>query len=164
MKKKGKDKWANKNIKYQSSSPWLVVCAMAIILFILGLCVYWDLEIDGILFNDTNLYVKWFGIILRFYCVIFVISIFLYVKIVIIDDVLVIYRMKFLFWVKPFRVKITNIKKVAFLAGMIPIITIHYKHDVYENAVCKKTFNYWGLERKKKIIIKFKEFGIAVHE
>ena len=46
----------NKSTVYQSSSPWFVVCAIILIILIIGLSIYRDVKIDGILFNDVYLY------------------------------------------------------------------------------------------------------------
>ena len=153
-----------KNTIYQSTSSWFVIFPV-FVLFIIGHCIYLDLKIDGILFNDTYLYGSQVKNIFAI-CFVMIIFSLLYVKIVIINDELIIYRMILLFWIKPYKFKIANIQKVAILNSRIPIITISYKHDIYINAICKKTINYWGIGRKSEnqFIRKLKEFGIDVQK
>ncbi len=156
---------ASKNTIYQSSPPYIIISFFVlIVLIIVGRWVYLDLEKDGIIFNDIYLYESMASIFFTVFIVLFAFSFFLYVKIVITNDELIISRMKLYFWAKPYRFKIKNIKKVGFYAGRPPDITISYIPNDYPNAVAKKTINYWGIgtKSKKRLIAKLIEYGIVV--
>ena len=169
MKKK-LNKGVTINVKYQSSSPWLVVIAMTIISFIIGYCLYWDFIIDEILFNDTFLYKNQAYNILIIIFVVFVSSIFFHAKIVIIDDELIINRVRFLFWIKPFIVKMNNIQKITIFRDKVPFFIISYLHNGYSTetvtVTCEKTVRFIGLRKRSEnqLIIILDELGVKVYE
>jgi len=84
------------DVIYQSSSLKNIIVSVLLILFTFGCCVYRDFEIDGTLFNDIYLYRNGgYGILIAF-LVMFTFSSLFYVKIAIIDNELIFYRLKLL--------------------------------------------------------------------
>jgi len=160
----------SKKIIYQSSSPWLILVAVLVIFFIMGFCTYWDYKIDGIIFNDIELYKKQSYSILIIIFVVVVSTFFFYSKIVIADNELIIHRTKLLFWIKPFKVKVLDIQKVTIYLARVPYFIISYLHNADSTktvtVVCKKTVWIMGLRKKseKQLVIKLDEFGVNVYE
>jgi len=166
-----KSNLTSKKIIYQLSSPWLVVFAVFLVSLILGYCIYLDLKIDGILFNDIYLYENQINNIIIITFVLIILSILFYVKIIIIDDdEIIICRMKFLFWIKPFILKIKDIHKLNICIDRVSYIVVSYLNHAYSSksvtVISEKTFYFMGLRKKSlnNLVFLLDDLGVVVYE